>query len=386
MKKVKAGFVGAGFVGPLHMENLRRLGYVEVAAVAEINQEQADKVASQLGIPRAYGDWRKLIDDSDIDVVHITAPNKMHYQVAKAALKAKKHVICEKPLTLDLNESKELVELAKEQKVINATTFNMAFYPMVRQAKAMVARGELGNIFLVHGRYLQDWLSKDSDYNWRVESKYSGKSRVVGDICSHWMHMAQMVSGKRIISVFADKTIFYPYRKKPTIDIPTHTDLELKEGQYENIKVDTEDHVSIMFNFEDNVKGILIAAQVCPGRKQLIELEINGSEKSLSWNGEEPGLLWTGNRSASNEVTLKDPNTLSGDARKYAHYSVGLAEGYPDTWKNLLMSIYEHVLNFDARPGVIPDYPTFEDGYRIQVLIDSVIESTEKKQWVDIIM
>ncbi len=386
MKKVKAGFVGAGFVGPLHMENLRRLGYVEVAAVAEINQEQADKVASQLGIPRAYGDWRKLIDDSDIDVVHITAPNKMHYQVAKAALKAKKHVICEKPLTLDLNESKELVELAKEQKVINATTFNMAFYPMVRQAKAMVARGELGNIFLVHGRYLQDWLSKDSDYNWRVESKYSGKSRVVGDICSHWMHMAQMVSGKRITSVFADKTIFYPYRKKPTIEIPTHTEMELKEGQYENIKVDTEDHVSIMFNFEDNVKGILIAAQVCPGRKQLIELEINGSEKSLSWNGEEPGLLWTGNRSASNEVTLKDPNTLSGDARKYAHYSVGLAEGYPDTWKNLLMSIYEHVLNFDARPGVIPDYPTFEDGYRIQVLIDSVIESTEKKQWVDIIM
>ncbi len=386
MKKVKAGFVGAGFVGPLHMENLRRLGYVEVSAVAEINQAEADKVANRLGIPKAYGDWRKIIDDSDIDVVHITAPNKMHYPVAKAALKAKKHVICEKPLTLDLNESKELVKLAKEQKVINATTFNMAFYPMVRQAKAMVAGGELGNIFLIHGRYLQDWLSKDSDYNWRVESKYSGKSRVVGDICSHWMHMAQMVSGKRIISVFADKTIFYPYRKKPTIDIPTHTDLELKEGQYENIKVDTEDHVSIMFNFEDNVKGILIAAQVCPGRKQFIDWEINGSEKSLSWNGEEPDLLRTGKRSAPNEVSLKDPNTLSEEVRKYAHYSVGLAEGYPDSWKNLLMSIYEHVIDFDTHPARIPDYPTFEDGYRIQVLIDSVIESTEKKQWVDIII
>ena len=384
MNKIRAGVIGAGFVGPLHIENLRRIGIAEVVAVAEQTQEKADEVANKLGIPRAYCHWEDLVESPDIDVVHITAPNKLHFPIAKAGIEAGKHVICEKPLTMDTKEAKLLVEMAKEKKVVNATTFNMAFYPLVRQAKEMVQRGEIGKVFLAHGRYLQDWLSRDSDYSWRVEAEFSGRSRVIGDICSHWMHMVQMILGKQITSVFADSTIFFPVRKKPLFDISTASERELKPGEYKEIKVDTEDHVTIMFKFEDNIKGVLIAAQVCPGRKQFIEWEINGSEKSLNWNGEEPNSLWVGHRSASNEVLLKDPNVLYDNVRQYAHYSVGLAEGYPDSWKNLLMSVYKYIQDYNPDNPEVPVFPTFEEGYRIQVLIDSILESIDKNKWVDV--
>ena len=385
MKVIKAGFIGAGFVGPVHMENIRRLGFVEVAAVAGRNQERADEAAKGLGIPKAYGDWKDLIADPEVDVVHITAPNEIHFPAAKAALEAGKHVICEKPLTLDLEESRKLVELAKKTNLVNSVSFNMAFYPMIRQAREMITRGELGKIFLIHGRYLQDWLSRDSDYNWRVEAKHSGKSRVVADIGSHWMHMVQMISGKKIESVYADTTIFIPVRKKPPKGIPTQTEVELKKGEYTEIDVDTEDHATIMFRFEDGVKGVLIAAQVCPGRKQFIEWEVNGSEKSMSWNGQRPNVLWIGNRSANNEIFIKDANILDEKVKKYAPYPVGLVEGYPDSWKNIFSAIYEHISNIDSGIDAVPEYPTFEDGYKIQLLIESVLESAEKNKWVDIL-
>ncbi|MBM3705826.1 MAG: Gfo/Idh/MocA family oxidoreductase [Actinobacteria bacterium] len=384
MDKIRAGIVGAGFVGPLHIENLRRIGIAEVKAIAEMNQEKADIMAEKLGVEKAYGDWRKLVADPGIDVVHITAPNKLHFPIAKECIEAGKHVICEKPLTMDTKEAKLLVGMAKAKRVVNATTFNMAFYPMVRHAKEMVSRGEAGRVFLAHGRYLQDWLSKDSDYNWRVEAQFSGKSRVVGDICSHWMHMMQMVLGKRIGSVYADLTTFIPTRKKPLTEIPTHSERELQPGEYEELKVDTEDHATIMFNFEGGIKGVLIAAQVCPGRKQFIEWEINASGKSLGWNGEEPNVLWIGERSSGNTVLIKDPNVLYKGAREYAHYSVGLAEGYPDTWKNLLMAVYKYIQDYNPDKPAEPVFPTFEDGYRIQVLIDAVLESAEKNRWVEV--
>lgn len=384
MKKIKVGVVGVGFVGPIHIENLRRLGIVEVAAVAMRNQEKANKAAERLGVAKAYGDWEKLVADEDIDVVHITAPNILHFPVAKACIEAGKHVVCEKPLTLDVKEAKILVKLAKKRKVVNATTYNMGFYPMIRQAKEIVASGGLGKIFLVHGKYLQDWLSRDSDYNWRVEAKLGGKSRVVADIGSHWMQMVQLITGKRIISVYADTTIFIPIRKKPTITIPTHSERELMPGEYKNIKVDTEDHATIMFRFEDGIKGVLIAAQVCPGRKQRIEWEINGSERSLAWCGEEPNVLWIGERSKSNGILIKDVNLMEKNARQYVHYPGGLAEGYPDSWKNIFMKIYQYIASGSLEKNIRPDFPTFEEGLELQILIDSVLESGEKNEWIDI--
>ncbi len=382
--KLKTGIVGAGFIGPIHIENLRRLNFSEVYAVARSTQEGANSTAEKLSIPKAYGKWQDLVKDKEVDVVHITTPNKLHFPIAKACLENGKHVICEKPLTLDTKEAKELANLAGQKDVANAVSHNMNFYPLVMHAKEMVKNNELGRIFLAHGKYLQDWLSKESDYNWRVEAKYSGKSRVVGDIGSHWIEMVQLILAKKVTSVFADATIFYPKRKKPTVEIPTHSEQELKHGEYEEINVDTEDHATIMFKFEDGVKGVLIASQVCPGRKQRIEWEINGAEKSMSWNGEEPNLLWVGQRNDYNGTLIKDPITLADNAKKYAHYPVGLAEGYPDSWKNLFMEFYTHVLKIKEGKKEEPRFPTFKRGYEIQMIIDSIMESAEKNKWVDI--
>jgi predicted dehydrogenase len=384
MDKIRAGFIGAGFVGPIHMENIRRLGFPQVYAVAEIDQAAADKAAAKLGIPKAYGRWQDLVNDPEVDVVHISCSNKLHYPISRACLKLGKPVICDKPLTLDLKEAKELVELAKENNVINAVTFNMAFYPMVREAKEIIAKGELGKINMVYGRYMQDWLVKDSDYNWRVEAKYQGKSRVVADIGSHWMHMVQMVLGKKIVSVYGDTSIFIPVRKKPFVLYTTAEERELKPGEYEEINVDTEDHATVMFKFEDGIKGVMMASQVCPGRKQRIEWEIIGLEKSIAWHGEDPEKLWIGYRSKPNEIFMKDPNLMQENSKGFANSSAGLAEGYLDSWKNILSRIYEYIRIDGNKKNMTPDFPTFQDGYNIMLVIEAILESAEQNRWVDI--
>ncbi|MCL4377243.1 MAG: Gfo/Idh/MocA family oxidoreductase [Actinobacteria bacterium] len=384
MDKIRVGIVGAGFIGPIHIEAIRRLGYPEITAIAEVNQETANTAASDLKIPKAYGDWHDLVNDPDIDVVHATCSNMLHYPVSKACIEAGKSIICEKPLTMDISEARELVRLAKEKNVINATTFNMSFYPMVREAKEMVARGELGKINLVSGRYLQDWLVKESDYNWRVEAKYQGKTRVISDIGSHWMQMVQMILDKKIISVYGDITTFIPYRKKPMVRLKTAQEIELKAGEYEEIKVDTEDHATIMFKFEGGIKGVLIAAQICPGRKQRIEWEITGVEKSVFWEGEEPNKLWIGYRNRPNEIFMKDPNLMSANTRELSSFSAGLAEGYGDSWKNIISSIYNYIKIEGNKKNLKPDFPTFEEGYKIMTIIDAIIKSVEENKWIDI--
>ena len=384
MDTIRSGFVGAGFIGPIHMENIRRLGFPQVYAIAEIDQATADKAAKRLGIGKAYGRWEDLVNDPEVDVVHISCSNKLHYPISKACLELGKPVICDKPLTLDINEARELVELAKKNNVINAVTFNMAFYPMVREAKEIISKGELGKINLVYGRYMQDWLSKDSDYNWRVEAKYQGKSRVVADIGSHWMHMVQMVLGKKIVAVYGDTSIFIPVRKKPFKSYLTAEVIDLKPGQYEEITVDTEDHATVMFKFEDGIKGIMMASQVCPGRKQRIEWEIIGLEKSIAWHGEEPGKLWIGHRDKPNEIFLKDPNIMLENSKGFCNTSTGLAEGYLDSWKNIMSRIYEYIRIDGNKKKIIPDFPTFENGYHIMIIIEATLESAKQNKWVDI--
>lgn len=384
MSKIRVGIVGAGFIGPVHIEAIRRLGYPEVVALAEVNQETADAEAIKLKIPKAYGNWNDLVNDPDIDVVHVTCSNVLHYSISKACIQAGKHVICEKPLTMNITEAKELVGLAKKKNVINAITFNMGFYPMVKEAREMITRGELGKINLVFGRYMQDWLVKDSDYNWRVEAKYQGKSRVISDIGSHWMQMVQMVLNKKIVSVYGDITTFIPIRKRPLIKLTTFQEKKLRPGEYEEIKVDTEDHATIMFKFEDDIKGVLMTAQICPGRKQRIEWEIIGLEKSLAWQGEEPNQLWVGYRNKPNEIIMKDPNLMSPNSRHLSSFAGGLTEGYGDSWKNIISSIYGYIRNDDNKRKVMPDFPTFEEGYKIMVITDSILKSAEENKWIDI--
>jgi predicted dehydrogenase len=199
-------------MGPIHTEALRRLGHVEVVALAEVDETQARAKCEVLQIPRAYGDYRALIADPDVEVVHNCTPNAVHFEISKAIIAAGKHVVSEKPLARNLKESAELCELASRAGVVNAIHFNYRNYPLVQQMRAMVKAGELGRLFLLHGSYLQDWLLLPTDYNWRIEAS-EGDSRAVADIGSHWFDTVQFVTGDPVVEVLGDLTTVHKTRK-----------------------------------------------------------------------------------------------------------------------------------------------------------------------------
>ncbi|MHB8061986.1 MAG: Gfo/Idh/MocA family protein, partial [Ruminiclostridium sp.] len=182
MQKIKVGIIGTGFIGPAHIDALRRLGFVEVAAIADINEEVARQKAELLNVSKYYGDYHDLLRDREIQAVHICTPNYLHFQICKAAILAEKHIVCEKPLAINIKEAEELVYLADQRKVVSAVNFNLRFYPLVHQARAMVENGELGRIVAINGSYQQDWLLYETDYSWRLQPELSGESRAVADI------------------------------------------------------------------------------------------------------------------------------------------------------------------------------------------------------------
>jgi predicted dehydrogenase len=209
------GLVGAGFVGPHHLDAVRRLGYVDVVAIAGSSEASARKKADALGVPKAYGSFEALIDDPQVEVVHNATPNYLHYRVNAAAIARGKHIVSDKPLAMTADEARRLVEQARKAGVVHAVTFNYRGNPLVQQARRLVARGDIGQPHFIRGCYLQDWLLKDTDYSWRLEPDKGGASSALGDIGSHWCDLAEHVSGLRIVEVLADITTTIKKRKKP---------------------------------------------------------------------------------------------------------------------------------------------------------------------------
>src|SRR5215470_5516551 len=217
MNRVGMGIVGAGFVGPHHVDAVRRLGFVDVVAVAGSNEESGRRKADQLGARKGYGSYDALINDPDVHVVHVATPNNLHYQVISAALAKGKHVISDKPLAATASESRKLVEQAKQAKVVAAVTFNYRGNPLVQEARHTIAKGEIGTPTFLHGYYLQDWLLNDTDYSWRLDPEKGGASSALGDIGSHWCDLAQHITGLRITHVLGDIATVIPIRKKPRV-------------------------------------------------------------------------------------------------------------------------------------------------------------------------
>lgn len=382
-KKIRTGIIGSGFVGLIHIEALRRLGYVDVAALAEIDEDRAKQKADQLGIPKAYGDWRDLIEDEEIEAVHICTANFLHFEMAKKALLAKKHVICEKPLGMNSKQTSTLIDLAKKKGCINAVGFNVRFYPLVQHMRTMIQRGELGDIFTVRGSYLQDWLFYDTDYNWRVDPELSGPSRAIADIGSHLLDLIQFVTTLKITEVFSDFGTIHPIRKKPLEVRETYTKEKIEAGEYEEKRIETEDYASVLLGFNNNnTKGVITVSQVDAGRKNQIFLEISGSKKTVCWNSETPNELWIGYRDKPNQLLMKDPNLIFPEAVEFANYPGGHNEGFPDTFKQLFRKVYECVKGNFGREE--PQFPTFRDGHKEVVLCEGILKSWQEKQWIKI--
>lgn len=381
MKKINAGIIGTGFIGPAHVEALRRLGNVEVLAVAEQNQELADSKAQQLSIPKAYGDYHDLLADEAIDVVHNCTPNHLHFEVNRDILAAGKHVISEKPLAMTSDESHELVRLAKESGVVHAIDFNYRYMPLVQQARIMCQeRDDLGRVLAVHGSYLQDWLHQETDWNWRLVPELSGRSRAVADIGSHWCDLIQFITGLKIVHVMADLVTIHPVRKRPKVEVETYAGKVLKPEDLEDVHVGTEDYASILLEMDNGSHGVLTVNQCAAGRKNRLYFEIDGSNSSLSWDQERPNELWVGRRDAPNQTIMKDPSLLYEGAREYAHYPGGHNEAYPDGPKNLFRNVYGFIAG-DREGG---DFATFVDGHNEIAICDAVLKSSEEKQWVQV--
>jgi predicted dehydrogenase len=379
-KQFKVGVIGLGFIGPAHIEAVRRLGH-QVVAVAARTQQQADERAARYHVPRGYGDYQDLVNDPEVEVVHIASPNHLHYPQARAALEAGKHVICEKPLAMNPAEGRELVELARERGLVNAVTFNIRYYPLNQEARALVQAGALGDrIYIVQGSYLQDWLLYETDWNWRLVPELGGDLRAVADIGSHWADLMTYITGTRIVEVFADFETFIPVRQKPTTAIDTFSGKLQTAAETEEQPIHTEDYASVLLKFDNGARGVMTVSQVCSGRKNRLFFEIDGSESSLFWDGEQPNQLVIGHRSQPNEVIIKDPSLMSDEARWAAAYPGGHAEGFPDTFKALSTAVYSYIEASDFTAP--PPFPTFEDGLRTLLIDQAVLASAREGRWV----
>jgi predicted dehydrogenase len=378
--KHKVGVVGTGFMGRTHLEALRRLGSVEIQAVADKALENARQLAAAFGVDRATADYREILNDPAIDAVHVCTPNALHFPIAEAALRAGKHVVCEKPLATSASEARKLVTLARENKLRNCTNHNLRFYPMVQQMRCMREEGDLGEILVVQGTYSQDWLLYDTDWNWRIEASENGPSRVMADIGSHWCDMAEHVTGERIGSLCADLQIFHKTRKRPKHAVETFAGKMLKPEEYDSVAIDTEDFGSAIFRIGERGRGAFTASQVSAGRKNCLSIEIYGTKSSVAWNQERPDELWIGQRNTNNQIVVKDPSLLKPGARSFADYPGGHSEGYDDTFKQVFRRFNQSIEDPSA-PAV---YPQFSDGLRQLLILEGEIESNRKHGWIDI--
>ena len=377
---VGAAVIGTGFIGTVHVEALRRIG-VNVRGVLGSTPERGAARANVLGVPRAYDSIDDLLDDPGVEVVHVTSPNDLHLPHAKAALAAGRHVVCEKPLAMSAVESAELVELAAATGLVNAANFNIRYYPLNQHAREVVAAGDVGAVRLVTGRYFQDWLLLESDWNWRLEPGRGGALRAVGDIGSHWLDLMTFVTGQRVVEVMADLSTFVRTRREPAGPVETYSTEVATETVTRVIA--TEDTATILLHFEDGARGAVSISQISAGRKNSLQYEIDGSRSSIAWDSEQPDQIWLGHRDRPNEILIKNPALMGAAGRAAAALPGGHVEGFGDTFAAHFRAVYADVVA--GRPSDRPSYPTFADGHDEMLVNDAIAESARLGRWVEVI-
>jgi predicted dehydrogenase len=371
-----AAVIGAGFVGKAHIEALRRIP-VRVKGTLVSSGDRSSAAAKALGLERAYSSVEEIAADPEITAVHICTPNYVHFGQSATLLRAGKHVMCEKPLAMDSRESAQLVALAKETNRVDGVAHNLRYYPLCMQAKALVDSGAIGKVRLVHGGFLQDWLTYPTDWNWRLESKLGGELRAVSDIGTHWLDLVQWITGEKVTELCADLATIIPVRHKPRGHVESFS--SAKNVATDEIPIETDDYASVLVHFEHGIHGVFTVSQVSPGRKCALNFEIDGSEGSLSWNAEDPNTLWIGRRNEPNGKLIKDPSLLKPEARPYAAYPGGHAEGYPDTFVQLFHDFYNYIAAGDFNAP--RKFPTFQTGHDELLLCEAIQKSAQSRSW-----
>jgi len=376
---VTAAIAGLGFVGRAHLDALRRLG-VPVHGILGSTAERSKAACQAFGLPRAYNSLDELAADDSVQVVHLCTPNYLHFQEAAQLLRAGKHVLCEKPLALDSRESSTLVTLLKETGRVGGVAYNLRYYPLCQEARSLIRKGAIGQVKLVHGSFLQDWLLFPTDWNWRLEAKLGGELRAVSDIGTHWLDLAMFLTDSKVSDLCADLHTVLPSRRRPKGRVESFQKAESTET--EEVMITTDDYASVLVHFENEARGVMTVSQVSPGRKARLWFEVDGSEGSLVFDSESPNNLWIGRRDRPCEILPKDPSLQTLESRGYAAYPAGHPEGYPDTFAQLFKDFYAYLAKGDlAAPRT---FPTFETGHDELVLCEAIAESAQKKGWVSV--
>jgi len=379
---INAAVIGTGYIGPLTIEALRRIGDVRVKAICDANLELAKKIAAKYNIDKIYTDWREIMADRSIDVVHTCSPNSLHYPMNKAAIEAGKHILSEKPLAMTLAEAEELTLLAEKSGIVTGVNFCYRYYPLVLEMALRVLRGRAGEVRMVTGTWFQDWLSRPKDWSWRLERKEAGPSNTAADLGSHWFDLVQFITGMKVVEVMADFSTLIPVRRKPmqqVIAFETSTKAHFKE-----VRVELEDYAAILFRLSNGAPGSFTTCQAATGRKSDTELQVYGSAYSLAWDHRRSNHLWIGYRDKPNETLIEGPILQDPDSASYASLPAGHPLGYHDALLNLFKDFYEDVKAGGNETKRAFPRPTFHDGAEEMRILKAIVDSVKKRGWVKV--
>jgi len=378
--------IGTGFIAPVHVEALRRIG-IPVAGILGSSAEKSAVAAARLGLNRAYSCLDDLLDDDNVSVVHVTSPNRLHFEQVAAVLGSGKHVLCEKPLAMDGDQSARLVSMAAMSGLVTGVNYNIRYYPLCIEAAQRVANGNVGELFHVTGSYVQDWLLYPTDFNWRVKAEEGGQLRAIADIGTHLIDLITFITGQRIEAICANLQTVFKQRIRPRGEVETFSGqvsgsgpAAPTAGENEWVDVHTDDFGSVMFRFSGGASGAIHVSQVTAGRKNCLRFELAGSRQSLAWNSERPNELQIGHRDRANETLIRDPALLSARASAFSAYPGGHNEGFADTFKQLFRDFYDYISAGDL--GARPNFPTFADGHREVEICEAILRSHRQGQWV----
>jgi predicted dehydrogenase len=357
-KTLRAGIVGAGFMAEVHAKAIRNAGH-ELTSIASSTKESATKAAEKLNITNVFNSWQELVSSELVDLVHICTPNEFHAEISIAAAQANKHIVCEKPISVSLEEAMAIQDAVTKAQVGFAVPFAYRFYPLVRELKSKIANGEAGSVHLLHGSYLQDWLAQPNSTNWRVSSTSGGSSRAFADVGTHWCDLMEFVTRDRISRLIANTSRAYEERN--------------------GVKVQTEDIATILFETVGGASGTLTVSQVSFGRKNQLLLEVDGSKSSFTFNQEQPEVLLVGGIASNQIITRGQESLTSEDARRLSNVPAGHPQGYQDAFNNFISDAYD---GFAGKPH--PGTPGLSDGVRAAALIDAVLTSASAQAWVTV--
>ena len=379
MIKFKVGLIGTGYIGIIHLEMLRRFADVEIVAVADSNKQSANNAAKKFDVPKVFYTASELIQEKEVEIIHNCTPNHLHFEINSEAIKAGKEVLSEKPLALTSEESAVLVELAEKHNTVHGVNFCYRYYPVLQEAAARVRNGNLGDVRLVLGHFLQDWLSFDTDYSWRLDPGMAGASNTMADLGSHWCDLVQFVTGLRIIEIMAEFHTILPTRKKPKSG-PLSFGAS-QNNDVEEVKIPVEDYATIFIRLENGARGNFSTCQLAIGKKVDIDLQVYGSKESYSWNHVHPNAITIGHRDKANEIFYESPLLQTEDTRKYASLPTGHPIGYHDTIYNFFMDYYTAVAAKREGKKIQTNYPDFYAGHSEMKIIEAAVRSSKSGGW-----